>query len=67
MKTVKLLRGEIMVWGFAVVASEIQKLAEESNNSTNQIRTMLEELQANSDQSVADMNKVKDIVLVHIS
>ncbi len=50
--------------GFAVVATEIQKLAEESNSSTNQIREMLEELQTNSNESVADMNRVKEIVRV---
>ncbi|WP_432404078.1 methyl-accepting chemotaxis protein [Wukongibacter sp. M2B1] len=48
--------------GFAVVAEEIRKLAEESNNSTQTIDEMVEELQSNSKDVVEIMEKVSLIL-----
>jgi len=48
--------------GFAVVADEIQKLAEQSNNSANQIQEMLRVLQRESVESVTKMGDVTDKV-----
>lgn len=48
--------------GFAVVADEIRKLAEGSGEATNQIRSIVEELQAESNNTVALMNEVKVVI-----
>lgn len=48
--------------GFAVVADEIRKLAEGSGEATNKIRTIVEELQAESNNTVAIMNEVKVVI-----
>ena len=48
--------------GFAVVASEIQKLAEQSNRSANEIEKIIENLSAESARSVAIMDDVKQII-----
>ena len=48
--------------GFAIVAAEIQKLAEQSNNSSNKIYTIIKELIADSNSSVEVMNNVKNII-----
>ncbi|KNF07763.1 methyl-accepting chemotaxis sensory transducer protein [Gottschalkia purinilytica] len=48
--------------GFAVVADEIRKLAEESNASTKIIDEAVAELQQNSTNSVAKIEKLLDIV-----
>jgi methyl-accepting chemotaxis protein len=48
--------------GFAVVASEIQKLAEQSNRSANEIEKIIENLSAESAKSVAIMDDVKTII-----
>lgn len=48
--------------GFAVVASEIQQLAEQCNNSAEEIRTTLQKLCEDSDSSVATMNDVEKII-----
>ena len=48
--------------GFAVVASEIQKLAEQSNRSANEIEKIIENLSAESAKSVAIMDDVKSII-----
>ncbi|MCR4814929.1 MAG: hypothetical protein K5879_08915 [Lachnospiraceae bacterium] len=48
--------------GFAVVASEIQKLAEQSNRSANEIEKIIENLSAESAKSVAIMDDVKEII-----
>jgi methyl-accepting chemotaxis protein len=48
--------------GFAVVASEIQKLAEQSNRSANEIEKIIENLSAESSRSVAIMDDVKVII-----
>lgn len=48
--------------GFAVVASEIQKLAEQSNDSSNKIYSIINDLIADSDSSVEIMNNVKTII-----
>ena len=44
--------------GFSVVASEVRKLAEQSAASANQIRTLINEMQNGSRQSVEAMAKV---------
>ena len=48
--------------GFAVVASEIQKLAEQSNRSANEIEKIIENLSEESSKSVAIMDDVKKII-----
>lgn len=48
--------------GFAVVAEEIRKLAEQSNGFTEQIRNIISELKAKSEQAVSTINITKDIV-----
>ena len=48
--------------GFAVVASQIQKLADQSNQSAQQIDEIISSLIADSDKSVENMNMVKDIM-----
>lgn len=48
--------------GFAVVASQIQKLADQSNQSAQQIDAIIASLIADSDKSVENMNMVKDIM-----
>ena len=48
--------------GFAVVASEIQKLAEQSNRSANEIEKIIENLSDESAKSVAIMDDVKEII-----
>ncbi len=46
--------------GFAVVANEIRKLAEESNKSTEQIRTIVSAIQSESENTYAIMTDVKN-------
>ncbi|WP_346885381.1 methyl-accepting chemotaxis protein [Clostridium sp. UBA4395] len=48
--------------GFAVVAEEIRKLAEESNNFTGEIKTVIEELKLKSENAVNRMKEVKGII-----
>lgn len=48
--------------GFAVVASQIQKLAEQSNDSTNQIDEIIRNLIADSQKAVETMAKVREIM-----
>ena len=48
--------------GFAVVASQIQKLAEQSNNSTNQIDQIIHALIEDSEKAVETMDEVKTIM-----
>ena len=48
--------------GFAVVAAQIQKLANESNQSSNQIADIIEELNLDADSAVEIMNQVKEII-----
>lgn len=48
--------------GFAVVADEIRKLAEGSGDATSKIRIIVEELQAESNNTVAIMNEVKVVI-----
>lgn len=48
--------------GFAVVASEIQKLAEESNNSAQEIGRIIDNLLKQSEQTVVVMDEVNEIV-----
>lgn len=48
--------------GFAVVAEEIRKLAEESNNFTGEIKSVIEELKLKSENAVSRMKEVKGII-----
>ena len=48
--------------GFAVVAGQIQKLAEQSNESAQQIERIIHSLIEDSDKAVVTMNEVKDIM-----
>ncbi len=48
--------------GFAVVAAQIQKLAEQSNESANQIEHIINLLTENSEKAVVAMKEVKDIM-----
>ena len=48
--------------GFAVVASQIQKLAEQSNNSSRTIEKITNDLINNSSETVAIMSKVHEII-----
>ncbi len=48
--------------GFAVVAAQIQKLAEQSNESTQQIESITDSLIADSEKAVNIMGEVKDIM-----
>lgn len=48
--------------GFAVVADEIRKLAEQSKNSTEDIKKIIEKVKYKSLNSVEAMNKVKDTI-----
>ena len=48
--------------GFAVVAAQIQKLAEQSNESANQIERITLSLIADSDKAVSTMSEVKEIM-----
>ncbi|MBE5940281.1 MAG: HAMP domain-containing protein [Lachnospiraceae bacterium] len=50
--------------GFAVVASEIQKLAEQSNESANQINNIIKDLITDSTTAVETMENVKSIMKV---
>ncbi|MCH4890342.1 methyl-accepting chemotaxis protein [Acidaminobacter sp. JC074] len=47
--------------GFAVVADEIRKLAEESNQSAEQIRVIVSNIQRDSEKTVNEMKSVEDI------
>ena len=49
--------------GFAVVASQIQKLAEQSNESARQIEEIIDSLIRDSEEAVATMDGVKDIIV----
>ncbi|MCR5666526.1 MAG: methyl-accepting chemotaxis protein [Eubacterium sp.] len=48
--------------GFAVVATQIQKLAEQSSASAQQIETVISTLLADSNKSVATMESVKEVM-----
>ncbi|WP_347499765.1 methyl-accepting chemotaxis protein [Proteiniborus sp. DW1] len=48
--------------GFAVVADEIRKLAEQSNRFTEEIKEVIMDLKARSEEAVQTMNKVTEIV-----
>jgi len=47
--------------GFAVVADEIRKLAEESNQSAEQIRVIINNIQRDSEKTVKEMSEVEEI------
>lgn len=49
--------------GFAVVAAQIQKLAEQSNQSGNEITRVIDELIRDSDETVSTMERVQEIIL----
>ncbi|RWZ54589.1 methyl-accepting chemotaxis protein [Halobacillus fulvus] len=48
--------------GFAVVADEVRKLAEESNDSANQIAELVQAIQKETQETVVKMNTVSDDV-----
>ncbi|MBV7276580.1 methyl-accepting chemotaxis protein [Clostridium sp. PL3] len=48
--------------GFAVVAEEIRKLAEQSNNFTNDIKNVINELKSKSESAVDLMQETKHVV-----
>ncbi|MCM1262777.1 MAG: methyl-accepting chemotaxis protein [Butyrivibrio sp.] len=48
--------------GFAVVASQIQKLAEQSNESAQQIENITDSLIADSEKAVKTMGEVKEVM-----
>ncbi len=48
--------------GFAVVASQIQKLAEQSNSSAQEITVIINELISDAAKSVETMESVKDVI-----
>ncbi len=48
--------------GFAVVADEIRKLAEQSNNFTNDIKIIIDELKSKSQSAVETIEEVKEIL-----
>lgn len=48
--------------GFSVVSYEIQKLAEQSSNSTTEIQNILNQLTSYSNQAVYTMEKVKEVI-----
>lgn len=50
--------------GFAVVADEIRKLAEQSNNFTNEIKTVIDELKVKSQEAVKTMGNAQSIAKV---
>lgn len=50
--------------GFSVVASQIQKLAEQSTESVNEIDAIIRTLLADSEKAVETMNEVKEIIHV---
>lgn len=50
--------------GFSVVASQIQKLAEQSTESVNEIDSIIRVLLADSEKAVETMNEVKEIIHV---
>lgn len=49
--------------GFAVVADQIQKLSEQSNDSTKYIDDIVNNLMRESNKTVAFMNETKDVIL----
>lgn len=49
--------------GFAVVADEVRKLAEQSSVSSNEITTLIKDIQAKTSQSVDGVSLVKEVVL----
>lgn len=48
--------------GFAVVATQIQKLAEQSEESSEEISQIVEQLSHSSDQSVQTMEQVQEVI-----
>lgn len=48
--------------GFAVVANEVRKLAEQSRDATNQISSLIDDIQQDIKQSVAAMNEGRNSV-----
>lgn len=48
--------------GFAVVASQIQKLAEQSNESAREIEEIIDSLIRDSEEAVATMDSVREII-----
>lgn len=48
--------------GFAVVANEIKELARQTSNATDEIRSLIETIQQDSDKSVSAMNNITNTI-----
>ena len=51
--------------GFAVVADEIRKLAEQSVDSVNEIRKIVDDINAKTNDTVNIAKKAEDVVEIH--
>jgi methyl-accepting chemotaxis protein len=52
--------------GFAVVADEVRKLAEKAGSATNEIKTMIETIQSQTDQAAVQMRHASELALVGV-
>jgi len=52
--------------GFAVVADEVRKLAEKAGSATNEIKTMIDTIQSQTDQAAVQMRQASELALVGV-
>ncbi|KXS33754.1 MAG: putative methyl-accepting chemotaxis protein [Candidatus Gallionella acididurans] len=52
--------------GFAVVADEVRKLAEKAGSATNEIKTMIETIQTQTDQAAVKMREASGLALAGV-